>query len=312
MPKNNACSTLIRQLEFALSGDAVSCTICGFYAKSLHTHIRDYHCIDKSQYIGEIISDSTRKKLSAKIAGEKNPWFDHKGKHSPWSKNNPKFDSDLVEELKAKVKETKLKNCSDATRLDYYTSRGLSEHDAKAALSKRQNTFSLEKCIKKYGQSEGLEIFNQRQVKWLASFNNKSEEELADIIRRRTKLSGTSKLEKFVVDELSKHFELETQFYLKSESKRFFYDIKIGNVLVEVNGDYWHANPRTYAPDALMRYKDKECYASDIWKLDKEKTDHAKQCGFDIVHIWEMDLQNNKDSIANLIEEIKCSISRSL
>jgi len=33
-------------------------------------------------------------------------------------------------------------------------------------LSENQNKFSLEKCIEKYGEKEGLNRFEERQVKW--------------------------------------------------------------------------------------------------------------------------------------------------
>lgn len=60
-----------------------------------------------------------------------------------------------------------------------------------------------------------------------------------------------------------------------------FYDFRIvgHNILIEVNGDYWHANPQIYKPDDIvyrpfnkkreqLRWAPK---AKDIWKIDEFK-----------------------------------------
>lgn len=53
----------------------------------------------------------------------------------------------------------------DTTKIDYYLNKGYSYDEAKIKLSNRQKTFSMDICIKKYGEIKGKEIFNQRQKK---------------------------------------------------------------------------------------------------------------------------------------------------
>ena len=50
--------------------------------------------------------------------------------------------------------------CTFDRKIEYYLKKGLNEEEAKLALKERQTTFSLEKCIKKYGFEEGTK-------KWL-------------------------------------------------------------------------------------------------------------------------------------------------
>lgn len=64
------------------------------------------------------------------------------------------------------------------TTLSYFLRKGLSVEDAKAALRRRQQTFSLEKCVERYGQIEGPVRWKQRQDKWQNTINSKSREEL--------------------------------------------------------------------------------------------------------------------------------------
>jgi len=64
------------------------------------------------------------------------------------------------------------------TDIKYYLNKGLSYENAEKALSERQATFSLQKCIDKYGEDIGLDVFNVRQTKWQNTLNNKPQEEI--------------------------------------------------------------------------------------------------------------------------------------
>ena len=48
-------------------------------------------------------------------------------------------------------------------RIEYWIKRGLSEEDAKKEVSTVQSTFSLEKCICRYGNENGTRIWKDRQ-----------------------------------------------------------------------------------------------------------------------------------------------------
>lgn len=52
------------------------------------------------------------------------------------------------------------------TKVEYWTSRGYTEAEAKEQISKRQNTCSLESYQNRYGKEEGLKRFNQRISKF--------------------------------------------------------------------------------------------------------------------------------------------------
>ena len=66
------------------------------------------------------------------------------------------------------------------TSLEYYLKKGYSEEDSKKLLSERQSTFSLEKCIKKYGTDEGIKKLKIRQDKWIKSLGSKITNEMRD------------------------------------------------------------------------------------------------------------------------------------
>ena len=62
-----------------------------------------------------------------------------------------------------------------STALAYWLKLGYDEETAKEKLSERQRTFTLEKCIEKYGEEEGTKIFQDRQKRWNKSLHKNFE-----------------------------------------------------------------------------------------------------------------------------------------
>lgn len=75
-------------------------------------------------------------------------------------------------ELNANIPKT-----SRTTNIEYYLHKGLTQDEAEAALYDRQNNFTLEKCIARHGEEDGTRIYNNRQDRWQATLNAKSDEE---------------------------------------------------------------------------------------------------------------------------------------
>lgn len=68
---------------------------------------------------------------------------------------------------------------------EYWISRGYNEIEAIQKVSEEQATFTLEKCIEKYGEEKGRERWLTRQEKWLEQLNSKSEDEKIKINRKK-------------------------------------------------------------------------------------------------------------------------------
>lgn len=85
-----------------------------------------------------------------------------------------------------------------------------------------------------------------------------------------------------------------------------FYDFKIGNTIIEVNGDYWHANPQKYPADAVFTFPKSVCTAKNIWDADNFKADIAKKNGYKVLYIWESFMKRTNDY--DLLQYIKNNI----
>jgi G:T-mismatch repair DNA endonuclease (very short patch repair protein) len=107
---------------------------------------------------------------------------------------------------------------------------------------------------------------------------------------RKYKISGP---EKAIAEWLhTQGIGFKTQYHIQGIP--FWYDFYLPdrNLLIEFQGDYWHANPRKYPSGTLMKFwHQKPRLVEEIWRLDAEKQRAADGAGFKISHIWEMDFK---------------------
>lgn len=105
------------------------------------------------------------------------------------------FQSSMSKKHYAKVDTSSYEyKCTNNTFVEYYISRGANLEEAIELLKIRQGTFSLEKCIKKYGNVKGEKIFKERQFKWQNTLSNL--ENINDINKSKDSVSWEHCLKK--------------------------------------------------------------------------------------------------------------------
>jgi very-short-patch-repair endonuclease len=122
----------------------------------------------------------------------------------------------------------------------------------------------------------GLEEANLRQENWAKnvvlpsiSRNTKPEQQFSKILDALNLRYETQKrIEKYICD-----------FYLPDYG-----------IVVEVDGDYWHANPSKFEADDLIGGK--KMKASEIWKLDEKKSASIKSKGYPLIRYWASEIKN--------------------
>ena len=60
--------------------------------------------------------------------------------------------------------------------------------------------------------------------------------------------------------------------------------------LIEVQGDFWHANPELYKKDDVLNHYGQYLTAEEIWRKDAEKKKNAENYGYEVYYIWEKDM----------------------
>jgi predicted transcriptional regulator/G:T-mismatch repair DNA endonuclease (very short patch repair protein) len=301
--------------SFVQTDDKVQCLICGGAWGSLSSHLSRTHNITADEYrarfnVGSeaIFSKKNLALMSERMAGSNNIAAGHGGRLSPFSKNNKKLDGKTELEKEAFVKESVDKWIKTVPKEDrpmnveYWVKRGMTEEDARAEVSRRQATFSLEKCKERYGEEEGLKRWQERQDNWIGTINSKSFEEIQAINQSKIWKSGSmSKVSK----ELFEHLNIENarwgsknggEMMVQLSNKRTMIDFSVGKKIIEFYGDYWHAHPEKYPDDSAI-FKRRKGYvtASYIRQQDNERITELTAMGYDVLIIWEDDYRKNKE-----------------
>jgi very-short-patch-repair endonuclease/predicted nucleic acid-binding Zn ribbon protein len=120
-----------------------------------------------------------------------------------------------------------------------------------------------------------------------------------ETIEKIFKKRKMNKLEAFVSNILDKNdIKYTYQFFLSKDSicKSYDFKIKDTNILLEVDGDYWHGGPSL----------DKHFYKLDeIKKNDEFKKVFAESNGFKLIRIWESEIYENPNIILENINIYK-------
>ena len=103
--------------------------------------------------------------------------------------------------------------------------------------------------------------------------------------------------------ELLKNLNINYEEQFRIENVKSFYDFYLPeyNILIEVDGDYWHCNPRKYKEPIYDAQKHNV-------KKDIEKNKLALDNGYNLIRFWEYDIKNN---IEQVIETLKEEINKS-
>jgi hypothetical protein len=210
------------------------------------------------------------------------------------------------------------------TKIEYYINKGFSESESKEKLKERQSTFTLQKCINKYGNIDGVDVWTKRQEKWQKTLKSKSKDEIElinkkkgvtkeqmiskyglektiDILKKRCfHFKGYSNISKELFEKIEKIinkkcFYAENEYCIKNENKIMFADFLCENKIIEFNGTVFHADPRIFKetdrPNPFNKLTSKM-----IWENDKKRLEILKQ-NYDILIIWEIDYLNDKEKI---------------
>lgn len=186
------------------------------------------------------------------------------------------------------------------TQLGYWIKKGCSEEDAIKLRSKRQSTFSLDKCVEKYGKEEGIKRFNKRQKKWQKSLNENGNLK-----------HGYSKASQDLFYKILNYYEHKDKedIFFSTKNKEFnlprttggiwiydYTDIK-NKKIIEYNGDEYHANPKYFKENDISHPFRKQYVAKEIWEKDRIKTETANINGFEVLTVWDSDYRKNKDNV---------------
>ena len=296
--------------------------------KTIDDYIREFPnaplvCEKTSNKLSEIMKSymnrpEIKQKYSEAFKGDKNPnakcntTEEQRKAISPFSKSFKNYVGMTDEEKEKQIREYLQCDRDDRStnQIKYWIKKGYSEEEAKQKISERQSTFTLEKCIAKYGEEEGRRRYTERQTKWSAKVEAMYQQGMFSKVPLTQNSSIFSKWEKDMVDSIITELDLDLDIddincYINSQlqlsnvnedcsNKIFSYDFKFGNKIIEFNGDFWHMNPDMYDSDYCHPYTNLS--AEEKWNFDEIKCQCAIQNGYEVLTIWESEYKENKEA----------------
>ena len=85
-------------------------------------------------------------------------------------------------------------------------------------------------------------------------------------------------------------------YYIESIGKIYDFYLPDYNIIIEVDGDFWHCNP--------IKHIIPECKTQEInLENDKFKTQWAINNGYTLLRFWENDINNNIKQVKQILLE---------
>jgi len=309
--------------------EKITCRICGSTMKNIAgKHIQTKHnitCDDykkmfpgaptqSKEYIKStsknsgkhMQTDEYKKMFSEMLKGEKNP--NHKSKtteeerrkRSPFSKDfigyeNIQNKENAVNEFKKEA----IKDRLSTAQKEYWIKKGFTIEESEIKVSERQKTFTLEKCIQKYGEEEGKKVYIDRQNRWQKS-----------LMEGGNLKAGYSEISQELFYSIIGYYpksENLKKVYFSTKNSEYFISLKGGSFnvydftdltrmkIIEYNGDLYHGNPLIYESEDTPNPFRKNITAKEMWVKDAEKIKIANEHGFDVLTIWDSEYRKDKN-----------------
>lgn len=147
--------------------------------------------------------------------------------------------------------------------------------------------------------------FNRKYVAWNKGKRNIYSKDTIEKIRNATinqmkngrikKTSIEKKIESFLIEN-----KINYKFSFILQKRQYDFILYDYNLIIEADGDYWHANPKFWDVNRNDTSK-KQLYETQKMKIldDKIKNRIAKENNYNIFRFWEDDINNN----FNMVEE---------
>lgn len=251
--------------------------------------------------------DKYREMMRERVKGHNNP--NHSSNttaavrktRSPFSQEFVSYRSsdDKREAVKKFVKEA-LKDRLTETQYEYWVQKfNGNEELAKKAYTDRQRTFTIEKCVEKYGEERGIEIWKERQANWVNKLHINFEKE-------GDGRSPQSKWAKDIIKKCCEYLNIELpvkEKWISSKNRdlRCSYDFTYKHKIIEFNGDFWHAHPNLFEADEIIPVLG--ITATEKRELDEKKKKLAEYYGYEVLVVWESEY--HKDLVGTIQKCIK-------
>jgi len=103
-----------------------------------------------------------------------------------------------------------------------------------------------------------------------------------------------------ILEENNIMFKKHKNFKLSESNHQADITIEPDKV-IEVNGDYWHFNPKQYDGESIVKVRHKEVKVKEVWKREKRIINGMESQGYKVLVVWESELKKELDKTTKKI-----------
>ncbi len=211
-----------------------------------------------------------------------------------WNKGKTKKTDERLIDFGSKISKTKRDNPDKYFGKNHGMYGKKHTDESKIKMSESHNTTvslggqkSWNTGLTKYTNDKLLLSSEKMSRNWLSEKRKKSIEHYTSYLEDTFSI---------ILLELHINYRKQKRIY----GKLFDFYLYDYNILVEVDGDYWHANP------ALYEDKNLKDFQINNKKNDILKNEIAKKYGYTLIRFWEYDIHHNLEQVKmKLLEEIR-------
>lgn len=206
------------------------------------------------------------------------------------------------EEYKKKKSETVMKNYGVSHNFlvketKNKSQNGINKVFSNPILKKKMQDKYKQTCLEKYGVDNVAKVKEVREK----SSKTKKEKFAKLTLEEKRKLtekaraswhqqnSWVSKIELRIRSILQK---MNVKFKTNETLFNYNYDIVIDNILIEINGDFWHGNPLHFEPGEKLF---ETLTVDEVWEKDRVKKETAENNGKTVYVLWETEINESTD-----------------
>lgn len=167
----------------------------------------------------------------------------------------------------------------------YWMNKGYTEEESIKIVSKKQSTFSLEKCIEKYGEEDGRSRWISRQEKWNLNYKKTNYSKISQdlfwnilekspIIKKKNPMFATFN------NGNKDNSGINHEKTIKTKNISIKPDFILENKIIEFDGVYWHDHKRRNKPENKKREENRDL--------------ELIESGYSIIRISELEYEKNK------------------
>ena len=256
---------------------------------------------DEKKKISESMNNKeTRRKLSESKEGKKNPMYGkpaHNRGKTPSKETKKKISESLKKIVRYYSKETRLEQSKRAK--DWIAIHGHNRTGTSASLETKKKM-----SIARKGKKHSAEWSKKISESNLGKIISKETRKKISIARSKQKFPfKDTKIEVLTQSILEKNnisFVKHKNFKLSDSNHQADIVIEPDKV-IEVNGNYWHFNPKMYDGESNQKLRGKDIKVKDVWKHDKYVIDGMKIQGYKVLVIWESELKDELEKTTKKI-----------